>query len=97
MVPTTSTPSLDTARSSDRAAAPPAALPAAAPPAESVTLLGPTTYEVRRGDRIVGYVDIVGGVYVALAGSRYDHAVEVRQSIVLDVAVAALSGAGEAA
>jgi len=92
MVPTTSTPSRATARSSNRAAAPPAP-----PPTESVALLGPTTYEVRRGDRVVGYVDIVGGVYVALAGSRYDHAVEVRQSIVLDVAVAALSGAGEAA
>ncbi len=92
MVPTTSTPSRATTRSSNRAAAPPAP-----PPTESVALLGPTTYEVRRGDRVVGYVDIVGGVYVALAGSRYDHAVEVRQSIVLDVAVAALSGAGEAA
>lgn len=98
MVPTTSTPSRATARSSDRAVAPPAAPPPVpAPPTESVALLGPTTYEVRRGDRVVGYVDIVGGVYVALAGSRYDHAVEVRQSIVLDVAVAALSGAGEAA
>jgi hypothetical protein len=38
----------------------------------------------------VGYIDIVGGVYVALAGPRYDHAVEVRQSIILDTAVAAL-------
>jgi hypothetical protein len=78
MVPTTSTPT---------PAAPPRA---AAPPVESVVLIAPTTYEVHRADQIVGYIDIVGGVYVALAGARYDHAVEVRQSIVLDIAVAAL-------
>ncbi|GAA2960944.1 hypothetical protein [Microbacterium schleiferi] len=79
MVPTTSTPT-------------PAAAPRApAPTAESVVLIGPTTYEVHRADRVVGYIDIVGGVYVALAGARYDHAVEVRQSIILDTAVAALA------
>ena len=78
MVPTTSTPT-------------PAAAPrATAPPPESVVLIGPTTYEVHRADEIVGYIDIVGGVYVALAGARYDHAVEVRQSIILDTAVASL-------
>ncbi|QPE04784.1 hypothetical protein IT882_01115 [Microbacterium schleiferi] len=79
MVPTTST-------------SPPTAAPrATAPPLESIALIGPTTYEVHRADAVVGYIDIVGGVYVALSGSRYDHAVEVRQSIVLDTAVAALT------
>ena len=69
----------------------PAAAPrATAPPPESVVLIGPTTYEVHRADEVVGYIDIVGGVYVALAGARYDHAVEVRQSIILDTAVASL-------
>ncbi len=85
MVPTTSTPT---------PAAPPRAT---APPVESVVLIGPTTYEVHRSDQVVGYIDIVGGIYVALAGARYDHAVEVRQSIVLDTAVAALIAPSAAA
>jgi len=83
MVPTTSVPTTS-------APTPAAAPRATAPPVESIVLIGPTTYEVHRADQVVGYIDIVGGVYVALAGARYDHAVEVRQSIVLDTAVTAL-------
>lgn len=91
MVPATSASSV----SSAPAAAPPAGLSrhpsyTEQPAPATVILVGPTTYEVRQRDEVVGFIDIVGGVYVALAGPRYDHAVEVRQSIVLDAAIAAL-------
>jgi hypothetical protein len=47
-------------------------------------------YEVRFGDRVIGYIEVVGPVFVVLAGSRHDHAVEIAQSLLFDLAVATL-------
>lgn len=40
---------------------------------------------------VVGYVDVVGTVFVALAGARYPQAAEVHQSLVLEDAVGVLT------
>lgn len=40
---------------------------------------------------VVGYVDVVGTVFVALAGARYAQAAEVHQSLVLEDAVGVLT------
>lgn len=47
-------------------------------------------YEVARDGYIVGYVEVVGSVFVALGGSRYDRAVEVSQHLTFHAAVDAL-------
>jgi hypothetical protein len=47
-------------------------------------------YEVRFGDRVLGFIEAVGPVFVVLSGPRYDHAVEVGQSVLFDLAVATL-------
>lgn len=47
-------------------------------------------YEVARSGRIVGYVEVVGPVFVALGGSRYDRAVEVAQHVTFHAAVEAV-------
>ncbi|MDQ1135998.1 hypothetical protein QE410_000797 [Microbacterium sp. SORGH_AS 1204] len=47
-------------------------------------------YEVSRGGYIVGYVEVVGAVFVALGGARYDRAVEVSQHLTFHAAVDAL-------
>ncbi len=44
-------------------------------------------YEVRRGAAVVGFVDVVGAVFVAYAGPRPDTAVEVAQTLVFETAV----------
>lgn len=44
-------------------------------------------YEVSRGGYIVGYVEVVGAVFVALGGARYDRAVEVSQHSTFHAAV----------
>lgn len=44
-------------------------------------------YEVSRGGYIVGYVEVVGAVFVALGGARYDRAVEVSQHVTFHAAV----------
>ena len=36
-------------------------------------------YRVSVADRAVGYIDVVGHLFVVLRGGRYDHAVEVAQ------------------
>ena len=46
--------------------------------------------QVSVGDVVVGFVESAGPVFVALHGPRYDRAVEVSQSLVFDVAAAAL-------
>lgn len=51
--------------------------------------VSPSLLRVSRGEQVVGFVEHVGRVYVALAGERYDRAVEVAQS--LDVTRAARS------
>lgn len=47
-------------------------------------------YEIARGDHIVGYVEVVGPIFVALGGSRYDRAVEVCQALTFHSAVDAV-------
>ncbi len=47
-------------------------------------------YEVARDGYIVGYVEVVGSVFVALGGSRYDRAVEVAQLLTFHAAVDAV-------
>ena len=44
-------------------------------------------YEVARDGRIVGYVEVVGSVFVALGGVRYDRAVEIAQHLTFHAAV----------
>jgi hypothetical protein len=47
-------------------------------------------YEVAQDGRIAGYVEVVGHVFVALSGTRYDRAVEVGQTLTFQDALAAL-------
>lgn len=47
-------------------------------------------YEVASEGCIVGYVEVVGSVFVALGGTRYDRAVEVSQNVTFHAAVDAL-------
>lgn len=51
-------------------------------------------YEVRAGGATVGFIDVVGAVFVALAGRRYDRAVEVLQTLDFAVAVGSISPPG---
>lgn len=44
-------------------------------------------YEVACDGHIVGYVEVVGAVFVALGGARYDRAVEVAQHLTFHAAV----------
>lgn len=52
--------------------------------AEHGTQLRPGIVRVGDAQRTYGYVEQVGRVYVSLAGSRYDRAVEVGQSLTLE-------------
>ncbi|HWS51716.1 MAG TPA: hypothetical protein VN241_11960 [Microbacterium sp.] len=69
-------------------------------PAESATVrwerTGPERYVVREGVEVLGYIDIVGAVFVVMAGDRYDRATEVTQTLVFDNAIAALTGEADA-
>ena len=56
----------------------------------AVTRIAPHLIEVVADGDVVGYVEIVETVYVALAGCRYDRAVEVGQALDFDDAVGAL-------
>jgi hypothetical protein len=47
-------------------------------------------YEIARADLIIGYVEVVGPVFVALGGTRYDRAVEVSQELTFHAAVDAV-------
>jgi len=47
-------------------------------------------YEVVCEGRVVGYVEVVGAVFVALDGRRYDRAVEVAQHLTFHSAVDAV-------
>jgi len=65
------------------------------PPVAAVVDASPTTwtlvdlerYEVRHGGAVVGYVDVVGPVFVALVGMRYDRATEVAQTLTFMTAI----------
>jgi hypothetical protein len=47
-------------------------------------------YEVMIAGRVTGYIDVVGALFVVLAGDRYPRAVEICQTLVWSTAVAAL-------
>jgi len=47
--------------------------------------------EVTAGGIVLGFVEIADSVFVALAGERYDRAVEVGQALDLEHAVATLA------
>jgi hypothetical protein len=47
-------------------------------------------YEIAWDGETAGFVEVVGSVFVALAGARYDRAVEVRQALTFPDAVRAL-------
>jgi hypothetical protein len=49
-------------------------------------------YEIATDGDVTGYVEVVGNVFVALSGPRYDRAVEVRQTLTFHDALAALRG-----
>ncbi|CAL4860284.1 hypothetical protein [Microbacterium sp. MM2322] len=53
-------------------------------------LIADDRYEVRIGGEVAGFIDVVGAVYVVLAGPRYDRAVEVIQTLVWSTATTAL-------
>ena len=52
----------------------------------------PDRYVVRRGARTLGFVDVVGAVFVVLSGPQYSHAVEFAQTLIFEEALAALTG-----
>lgn len=54
--------------------------------------VAPERYRALRGEVCVGFVDVVGAVFVVLAGSRYDHAEEVAQTLDFDRVTALLTG-----
>ncbi|MDT0117375.1 hypothetical protein Q9R20_10265 [Microbacterium sp. PRF11] len=76
-----------------RAAMKATAAPVVAPPALTEipwTRIDLDLYEVAREGYIVGYVEVVGAVFVALGGPRYDRAVEISQHHTFHAAVDAL-------
>ena len=52
----------------------------------------PDLVEVTMGGAVVGYLEIVGDIFVSLRGARYDMAVEVAQSMSIEIAHEALCG-----
>jgi hypothetical protein len=63
-----------------------------APPAAEVRwdFIDIDRYEVREGDRVLGFIDVVGAVFVVLRGSRYARATETLQTLVFEDAIGAL-------
>jgi hypothetical protein len=53
-------------------------------------------YRVKVAGVTAGFIDVVGAVFVVLAGARYDRAVEVQQTLDFATAVACLCPAVEA-
>jgi len=69
------------------------AAPSSTPPALTEipwTRVDLDLYEVAREGYVVGYVEVVGAVFVALGGPRYDRAVEISQHLTFHAAVDAL-------
>jgi hypothetical protein len=65
-----------------------------APPEASArlkwSLVATDRYEVSASGETIGFIDIAGAVFVALAGHRYDQAVEAAQTLVFEDALCAL-------
>ncbi|WP_243231594.1 hypothetical protein [Microbacterium sp. CIAB417] len=76
MMPENRTPAADTA--------PEVALAAPEAPVLRWERIAPERYRALRGDECVGFVDVVGTVFVVLAGSRYDRAEEIAQTLDFD-------------
>lgn len=73
-----------------RAAHPARAAGAAAPALLALATRRPDLVEVSAGRRVLGYIEVVGEVFVVLSGSRYDLAVEIHQALDFGRALAAL-------
>lgn len=56
----------------------------------SLATVRPDLVEVTVDRRTLGYIEQAGGVFVALAGIRYDLAVEVHQTLIFEDALTAL-------
>jgi hypothetical protein len=54
-------------------------------------------YEISRDGEIAGFIEVVGHIFVALSGDRYDRAVEVSQTLTFHDAMVALGVAPESA
>lgn len=54
--------------------------------------IAPERYRALRGEDCVGFVDVVGAVFVVLAGSRYDRAEEIAQTLDFDRVTVLLDG-----
>ncbi len=54
--------------------------------------IAPERYRAVRGDECVGFVDVVGTVFVVLVGSRYDRAEEIAQTLDFDRVTELLEG-----
>lgn len=68
-------------------------LPASSPDTEPLhwERIDVDRYDVRLGTKRVGFIDVVGAVFVVLAGNRYSRATEVAQTLVFEDALAALT------
>ena len=60
-------------------------------PEPTMTQVATHLIEVSAAGSVLGFVEIADGVFVALAGERYDRAVEVGQALDLTRAVAVLA------
>lgn len=83
-------------RSSTRTPGVPTSAPSAigcsgARPVPEITQIAADLIEISASGSVLGFVEITNGVFVALAGERYDRAVEVAQALDLDRAVAAFA------
>jgi hypothetical protein len=72
----------------DRTAAPELVHPSLGHAGEaSLSPITPFVYQATHGDRVVGFLESAGPVWVALVGGRYDQAVEVGQHATLAAAL----------
>lgn len=55
------------------------------------SLIDTERYEVTASGSTIGFIDVAGAVFVALAGPRYDRAVEATQTLVFEDAIDALT------
>lgn len=71
-----------------------------APQATSATIevrsIGQERLRVELGGEVVGFIDVVGTVYVALHGNMYPYAVEIAQTLDPDSAARAIISAAQA-
>lgn len=68
----------------------PLRMPEPPPPQDSAVRwdrVGLDRYEVKASGTTVGFIDVVGAVFVVLRGARYDRAVEVLQTLDFATAV----------